>query len=128
MAKGFPLEAHFIHISASTGGITVSGVTFELGSENPALAKVLTAVKAKGSECVVLSTLVDDSAGTFTFNGSLTTPACTEGIRWVVSRSSVQASQAQIDMLLKFDGNFNNRPIHPESKRGVLCRNALYLA
>jgi carbonic anhydrase len=124
--KGFPLEAHFVHTSASTGGIAVVGVTFELGSENPELAKVFAAVKAKGSERVDLSTFFDGSAGTFTFNGSLTTPPCTEGIRWVVSRSSVQASQSQIDMFLKFVGNPNNRPIHPENKRGVVCNNALY--
>jgi carbonic anhydrase len=126
--KFYPLEAHFVHTSTSTGGNAVVSVAFKLGSENLELAKIFAAVKAKGIVLVELSNFFDRSSGTFTFNGSLTTPPCTEGIRWVVSRSLVQASQTQIEMFLKFIGSQNSRPIQRLNKRSVACNKAHYFS
>merc|ERR1712134_234477 len=43
----------------------------------------------------------------YTYDGSLTTPPCTEGIRWVVMQSTVTASNAQIANF-PFHNNYRN--------------------
>jgi carbonic anhydrase len=64
----------------------------------------------------------------FMYSGSLTTPACTEGVRWfvlktpvTVSSFAVQLSKDIIRVLPGYDGfEINNRPIVPTHGRPVL--------
>ena len=56
----------------------------------------------------------------YRFNGSLTTPPCSEGVRWMVMKNPVEASEAQIN---KFHSTFHgdtNRPVQPINARPVL--------
>lgn len=53
-------------------------------------------------------------------NGSLTTPPCSEGVRWLVMKNPVEASTEQIE---KFHSLFHmdtNRPLQPINARPVL--------
>ena len=55
----------------------------------------------------------------FTYSGSLTTPPCTESVRWIVLRRPVEVSKAQI---AAFRGLFamNARPVAPIGARILL--------
>jgi carbonic anhydrase len=56
----------------------------------------------------------------YRFNGSLTTPPCSEGVRWFVIKRPATASKAQIEQFSKAVGVANNRPIQPTNARSVL--------
>jgi carbonic anhydrase len=56
----------------------------------------------------------------YAYNGSLTTPPCSEGVLWVVLKNPVTASREQID---QFHGAMEvdtNRPIQPRNARTIL--------
>ena len=64
----------------------------------------------------------------FNYKGSLTTPPCTEGVRWYMLRQTAPVCQAQVDELrstLKADDghgghvDFNNRATQPLNGRSV---------
>ena len=79
-----------------------------------------------------LNTFVNTYAkGTyFSLNGSLTTPPCSEGVRWTVVKEPVPMSKAQkeaMDAMWKSDNSFaegkgNNRVVQPLNDR-VLLKN-----
>ena len=64
----------------------------------------------------------------FSLNGSLTTPPCSEGVRWTVVKEPVPMSKAQknaMDAMWKNDRSFangkgNNRVVQPLNDRVVL--------
>ena len=55
----------------------------------------------------------------YRFEGSFTTPPCTEGVRWIVLKVPVTASKEQIEKMHKIMGN-NNRPVQPLKARVIL--------
>jgi carbonic anhydrase len=54
----------------------------------------------------------------FTYNGSLTTPPCTEGVRWLVLRTPSPLSKAEIATFAKLYPN-NARPVQKLNGREV---------
>jgi carbonic anhydrase len=58
--------------------------------------------------------------GYFTYEGSLTTPPCTQGVTWFVMKSPVSVSAEQVSM---FGGLYpaNARPTQPVNGRPVLA-------
>uniref|UniRef100_UPI003075C2F1 carbonic anhydrase family protein n=2 Tax=Vibrio TaxID=662 RepID=UPI003075C2F1 len=53
------------------------------------------------------------------FNGSLTTPPCSEGVRWFVLKDTQTLSKDQAAKLMEVMGQ-NNRPLQPLNARVVL--------
>jgi carbonic anhydrase len=56
----------------------------------------------------------------FAYSGSLTTPPCTEGVRWIVLREPLTASAAQIARFKEKVGPVTNRPIQDHNARLIL--------
>jgi carbonic anhydrase len=56
----------------------------------------------------------------YRFNGSLTTPPCSEGVRWFVMKKPATVSKAQIEQFSKSVGVANNRPLQAINARSVL--------
>jgi len=56
----------------------------------------------------------------YRFNGSLTTPPCTEGVLWLVLKQPLTVSKAQVDEFAHVMHHPNNRPVQPLHARPVL--------
>ena len=66
-----------------------------------------------------LATLVPQDPGHFLYTGSLPTPPCTEDVLWVVMKTPVRISDAQLDVFARLYPR-NGRPIQPDNGRFVL--------
>jgi carbonic anhydrase len=96
--KAAPLEVHLVHKNAA-GNLAVVGVLFHEGAANPALATKLASI---GEDATVdPRELLPADLGYFTYNGSLTTPPCSEGVKWLVLAQPMTASAEQIAALKK---------------------------
>jgi carbonic anhydrase len=124
--KSFPLEAHFVHLSKNNE-IAVVAVLFELGDANPTLEKIWEKVPntVGKKDAFTLSSkdidkLLPSNKEYYYFNGSLTTPPCTEGVRWMVLKEYVTMSKEQVKRFAEILGVKNNRPVQPLNARKVL--------
>jgi carbonic anhydrase len=98
--KHSPLEIHFVHKSAS-GDLAVVGIFVEQGEANAELAKVWRlAPDQEGSGGVAvgvnLANVLPPSHVNFRYAGSLTTPPCSEHVRWIVMQTPITMSDDQI--------------------------------
>jgi len=119
------MEAHFVH-STKDGELAVVSVMFKIGRHNPAIQKLINNMpKHAGEKKNICSAdlkakdLLPKSLEYYRFNGSLTTPPCTEGVRWFVLKQPVQMSAEQVKEFEKIMGK-NNRPIQPINARVIL--------
>ncbi len=123
--ESFPLEGHFVHADKD-GNLAVVTVMFKEGHENAALKDLWAHMPAKEGDKIALSPAFDAAKlfpknhEYYRFSGSLTTPPCTEGVRWIVLKKPVFVSKAQIDALRKVMGHDNNRPLQPINAREIL--------
>lgn len=123
--KSYPLEGHLVHVS-SKGEIAVVAVMYESGKTNAALSEVFRALPAKVGEIQPLSSyisaeqLLPKSRDYYRFSGSLTTPPCSEGVRWLVMKQPVKVSQTQINAFKIVMHTPNNRPVQALNGRVVL--------
>jgi carbonic anhydrase len=97
--KGYAMELHLVH-QGPVGQVVVVAVLMEEGSENHVLARFWTRLpKRVGEESTVVGLNAADLLPTqthyYTYEGSLTTPPCTEGVRWIVLKEPVQVSPEQ---------------------------------
>ena len=121
----FPMEAHFVHADPQ-GNLLVVAVMFREGEALSALDKVWAAMPADAGparplvNAVTPMALLPKSRAYYRFSGSLTTPPCTEGVRWVVLETPVSASKAQIEALEHAIKHHNNRPVQPLNGRVVI--------
>ncbi len=125
-SKNFPLEAHFVH-AAKDGSLAVVAVMFEDGEENFILDKLWSKMPHKAGEstkCVMpakgFSMLMPKDKSYYKFNGSLTTPPCSEGVRWMVLKGYSHISKAQTEEFLELFHHANNRPVQPVNARKVM--------
>ncbi len=123
--KSYPLEAHFVHADKD-GNLAVVAVMFEQGSENKALKSAWTQMPKHSGEKLLLSKVASADAilpkqrDYYRFNGSLTTPPCSEGVRWFVMKDSVSASKSQINAFKGALHGANNRPLQLVNARTIL--------
>jgi carbonic anhydrase len=120
--KPMAMVAHFVHRSAA-GKLAVVGVLLNEGRENPTLKAVWAAApKAEGPEVTVpgakldAAALLPKSLSYYRFEGSLTTPPCSEGVTFYILKSPVPMAKAQIDA---FPFRMNARPVQPLNGRRV---------
>lgn len=120
----YPMEGHFVH-KAVDGQLAVVAVMFEEGAQNEALATAWTDMPEHGGRYHELLTRASAAAllpaahEYYRFEGSLTTPPCTEGVQWVVMKQPVTASRKQIMTFAQIMGHPNNRPLQPRNARAV---------
>ncbi|MCG3865078.1 MULTISPECIES: carbonic anhydrase family protein [unclassified Photobacterium] len=122
--KQYPLEAHFVNVD-DKGNIAVVAVMFENGLRaNSALSTLLKQIPTKGKTIDFTDDLSPDNLlprerEYYQFNGSLTTPPCTEGVRWFVLETPQYSSKDQTEQLHQIMGD-NNRPVQPINARIIV--------
>ncbi|NAW98080.1 MULTISPECIES: carbonic anhydrase [unclassified Vibrio] len=119
----YPLEAHFVHADVA-GNLAVLAVMFETGTQNEPLAQLTAELPKVGASVqlakgLAVQSLLPKLDEYYRFNGSLTTPPCSEGVRWLVVKQPKSLSQQQSVALHSVMGN-NNRPIQAHNARLVL--------
>lgn len=133
-----PLEAHLVHACPS-GGLVVVGVLMNYAEDrpNPALEAALDGAPKAGGKFVVgenevagrevdARALLPGNRSYFTYSGSLTTPPCSEVVRWVVLQRPMKVSREQVARLQRLlaetspDGFArNNRPLQDLERRTI---------
>jgi len=119
--KSFPVEMHLVHKSAE-GGLAVVGVMFDEGAANADLGKIWSQMPdhaggvLKSDMLVNAANLLPNERAFTGYDGSLTTPPCSEGVKWHVLDGSLQASAEQIAQFKAQIGE-NNRPTQPLNER-----------
>lgn len=123
--KTFPMEIHLVHQS-DAGEYVVAGLVFETGKRNKIIDELPSFRKSRGEDPlsdhdpIDINDLIIDPTDYFFYNGSLTTPPCTEGVYWIVFKQPIIASAEQIQHYHDLVGFDNNRPIQPHNSRIIL--------
>ncbi len=120
--QAFPMELHLVH-KAADNSLAVVGIMMSEGAENTFLTKFWDKMPTKeGKESLSITINVSDTVptepGYYTYEGSLTTPGCTEGVRWIVLKKPVTISKAQVDKFVSVIGH-NARPVQPTNNRDI---------
>jgi carbonic anhydrase len=125
-SKSFPLEAHFVH-ATDDGKLAVIAVMFKEGTENRTLAKIWkklpTLKRGTEEKCGLtndeVKSLMPTNKDYYKFTGSLTTPPCSENVKWHVYKTPLTVSKKQASQFTALFGHPNNRPIQDTNKRTV---------
>ena len=121
--ESFAAELHLVH--QDTGGnLAVVGLLFRLGGASPLVEDLLGLAPATGVEADIgggpdAAEYAPSDSGYYGYTGSLTTPPCSEGVRWMVMRYIGTVSQDQVERLQSLTGGPNNRPPQPIGDRSI---------
>lgn len=118
------MELHFVNKS-DDGKTAVLGILIKQGTENAELNKLWSHIPTEASEEAVeisedfdMNKLLPQDLHSFRYQGSLTTPPCTEGVQWIVLEQTVPWSKKQIDTFKAIFAH-DNRPVQPLGDRKV---------
>lgn len=120
----YPMEVHFVH-KTQGGTLGVIGVMMKVGAHNKVIEGIwqnapIQSGGEKKVESVEISAadLMPESLDYYKYDGSLTTPPCTEGVQWHVMKEPIEISETQ---LKAFQALFpvNARPVQPLNGRIV---------
>jgi carbonic anhydrase len=120
--KMYDMVAHLLHQSAE-GRLAVIAVLLEAGTQNDFIASVWPHLPLEAGREMTLpdvpvdiTQLLPEAHAYFTYIGSLTTPPCSEGVLWLVMKSPVSISPAQVAVFGKLY-RLNARPVQPANGR-----------
>jgi len=122
----YDMELHFVHEDPAAGRAAVVAVLIKTGTENALLRDLLSHMPQKIGVEVEKKKVVINAAdflpanqNYYVFEGSLTTPPCSEGVKWYVLKGTIEASASQIAAFAKLYPD-NARPVQPLNGRVVL--------
>lgn len=120
--KPSAMVAHFVHKNKE-GKLAVLGVLLKEGNENPGIKLLWEhAPKKEGPELTVEGVnfnpgnLLPRELEFWSYDGSLTTPPCTEGVKFFILKDQVNISREQV---AQFPFKRNARPVQPLNGRQI---------
>jgi carbonic anhydrase len=123
--RSLPLELHFVN-EAENGSLAVLGVMAVEGAANAAYDELIAALPDSEGKAAtvtgvdVAALLPPDAADAerWVYEGSLTTPPCSEGVSWSVFAKPIELSADQITAFTRLYDH-NNRPVQPLGSRSL---------
>jgi len=119
-----PLEVHLVHKSTD-GKLAVIGVLVEEGEHDPLWDPIIGGLPSGPGDERHLEDLDLDMSQLrplprryFRYEGSLTTPPCSEGVQWIVMAEKRQISPDQMAAMVSHLHD-NNRPVQPLGDRQI---------
>lgn len=125
--KAAAMEVHFVHQNEA-GKLAVVGIMMNSGAENPAIASIWDAipdnnqVKAASKMSLNAAKLLPKNKTFLSYDGSLTTPPCSEEVSWNILVESIELSPEQIATFESLYP-YNARPIQPLNGRSIDLNN-----
>jgi carbonic anhydrase len=123
--KGFAMTIHLVHADAQ-GKLAVVAILLRQGDDNTLVRELWSHLpKEKEKEEQLNNIQIDVDAllpadhGYYTFDGSLTTPPCTEDVTWYVLKHPVTVTAAEIERFSKLYRD-DARPTQPLYGRVVM--------
>jgi len=122
--KAHEMVAHLVHKNAE-GKLAVVAVLLDKGGASELVDTLWKNIPhEKGKEVAVASTSIDvtsllpENRDYFTFQGSLTTPPCSEGVTWFVLKAPVKIADGEVAAFAKVYP-LNARPVQPLNGRAI---------
>ncbi|MED1470048.1 carbonic anhydrase [Bacillus salipaludis] len=123
--QNYEMELHLVH-KDEDGKIAVLGVMIQEGEENKNLAAVWGILPKEETEKdiflkepVNLKALLPEDRTAFHYDGSLTTPPCTEEVKWTVFEMPIEMSKEQIEAFRQIFPD-DHRPVQSLNNRKVI--------
>ena len=121
----FPMEMHFVHKNEQ-GALAVVGLFLTEGAENKALKPVWKVMPQRRTKAVTiadvrvdLEQLLPSDRTLFRYQGSLTTPPCSELVQWLIFKTPLELSAEQVTAFKDIFSR-NARPTQPINGRLLL--------
>jgi carbonic anhydrase len=121
--KRFAMEAHFVH--AATDGLAVVAVLMVAGKPNSVFKKIVSTMPSEEGPAVPAHPTIDPrrllpmQQVYYHYEGSLTTPPCSETVDWIVLARPIEVDEADIARFAKLYP-MNARPVQKLDRRFVL--------
>lgn len=118
------MEAHLVHQNKN-GDLAIIGLMIQNGRENEILDSIWSAFPYEENGVVTtvqnveLSKILPEMKSVYHYEGSLTTPPCTEGVKWFIFEQPIELSNQQIEMFVNIFQQ-NNRPLQQLNDREIL--------
>ena len=123
--KSFPMEVQFVHANAA-GSLAVVGVLMAAGRANAVFNKIVSTMPEKEGPAVAADRAINPNAllpggsrSYYRYEGSLTTPPCSETVEWLLLADPIQVADADIARFAKLFP-MNARPVQKANRRFVL--------
>ena len=119
--KASALELHLVHRN-EVGKLAVIGILLNEGKANTLIEEVWKNIPATGKTNTVSDRLINAAnllpkgRSYYSYSGSLTTPPCSEGVKWNVFVEPITVSAEQIEAFEKIY-QVDARPIQPTNSR-----------
>ncbi|MDP2607473.1 MULTISPECIES: carbonic anhydrase [unclassified Oceanobacter] len=122
-SRSYPMEMHMVHATPE-GRLAVLAIMFKTGKKNAELARIWDDLPQPGQRRALkgsldITQLLPSSLDYIRYNGSLTTPPCTEGVSWFVLKTPIEASADQMTRFTRLIGE-NNRPLQHLNARMII--------
>jgi len=115
--RQFDMEMHLVHQNAK-GELAVVALMIEKGKHNDVYQNVVEHINGGDLDVATAKLLPDDTSHYYHFIGSLTTPPCSENVKWYVMKDTIKMSKKQI-ISFRVHHNYNYRPLQELNGRKI---------
>lgn len=124
--KRVKMEMHAVFTEPNSGDNLVVGELFKIGKKKNQFIQTLIDAglpekngdNTQTDDFISLADGLTDTSSYYTYAGSLTTPACTENVTWIVLKKQAKLNQSQWDSFRGILGN-NFRPLQKLNGRTI---------
>ena len=123
--KAYPADIHLVHADKKNN-LLVIGYFLEIDKKEShlLLSEAFSSAPTKEGESKLIAkadvkSLITTNLERYEYQGSLTTPPCSEGVQWIVMKQPLKINKESIDNIIKIVGN-NSRPVQDLNSREVI--------